>query len=122
MTRVVFRPSVAADFLALQGAPPIFRSRCITALVDDRLIGVGGLVHTPNGVWASVLMNEEARRYPAAIHRAGLKAISEFKRLGLRRVYASADPDPKAERWLLRLGFCAEDTSRGKVFVWRPHS
>jgi len=120
MARVELRPTVAADFLALQGAPPQFRCRCFTAIVDGRVIGIGGLVHMPNGeIWASVVMAAEAHNYPVAIHRAGLLAIERFKALGLKRVLASAEPDnPAAERWLQRLGFAAIEIGRHRVFVW----
>lgn len=120
MARVELRPTVAADFLALQGAPPKFRCRCLTAIVDGRVIGIGGLVHNPGGeLWASVLMAKEARDYPVAIHRAGLRAIAEFKRLGLKRVLASAEPDnAAAERWLERLGFVRTTVGALEVFVW----
>jgi RimJ/RimL family protein N-acetyltransferase len=116
MPRVELRPSVAADFLALQGCPPAWRCQCITALVDGRVIGIGGVVHLPNGTHAaSVIMNEEARRYPVAIHRAGRAAIAKFRELGLKRVLAFADADtPASERWLERLGF----RRLNGVFVW----
>lgn len=122
MIRVLFRPSVADDFVALQGSPPIYRSRCTTATVEDRVIGIGGLVYPPDGeIWASVLMADEARQYPAAIHRAGRRAMAEFRRLGVKRVFAEAQPgNPAAERWLLRLGFVAIDVLGRKAFVWRP--
>ena len=119
MTRVALRPTVAADFVALQGKPPDFRCRCITAVVDGRVIGIGGLVHRDGRLWASVLMAPEAKRYPAAIHRAGLAAIALFERLELPRVYALAQPDnAKAEAWLLRLGFRPTRAGAARAFVW----
>lgn len=120
--RVELRPSTLADFVALQGEGPRHRARCITALVDGRVIGIGGLVQLPGGGHAAaVLMADEARRYPVAIHRAGLEAIAMFKRLKLTRVVAQADPhNPAAERWLIRLGFVAEPHDGKRVFVWQP--
>jgi RimJ/RimL family protein N-acetyltransferase len=104
--RVTFRPTIPADFIALNGAMPPWRSRCITAELDGRVIGLGGLVHRPDGVWASAVIGVEARRYPAAIHRAGRQVMAMARALGLRQVYAAAQPDnPAAQRWLARLGF-----------------
>jgi RimJ/RimL family protein N-acetyltransferase len=118
--RVALRPTVEADFVALQGKPPLFRCRCLTAVVDGRVIGIGGIVHAPDGtVWASVLMAAEAQRYPVAIHRAGRAAIAMFRQLGLRRVLAAAERNNlKAERWLRRLGFRETALGGQRVFVW----
>jgi hypothetical protein len=118
--RVELRPSVPDDFAELAdllGGPHPFRARSLTALVDGKVIGIGGLVYRPNGeVWASVVMREEARRYPAAIHRAGLAAVRMMRAAGVRRVLASSENRPAAARWLLRLGF----RQCGEVYVWQP--
>ena len=120
MSRVVFRPSVAADFLILVVQPPLYRCRCITAVVDGKPIGLGGVLYPPGGdVWASVLISEEARRYPVAIHRAGIEAVAMFKRLGLKRVYAQAEgANARARAWLDRLGFASAELAGGEIFVW----
>lgn len=119
MTRVELRPTVAADFIALQGKPPDFRCQCLTAVVDGRVVGIGGLVRRSGAAWATVLMAPEAQRYPVAIHRAGLHAVAMFKRLRLPRVFALAQPgNPKAEAWLERLGFRPTLAGGHRAFVW----
>jgi RimJ/RimL family protein N-acetyltransferase len=104
----------------LIGQPPHYRSQCLTAEVDGKVIGIGGFLFPPGGdVWASVLMIDEARKYRLAIHRAGLMAMELARKRGFRRVYATAQPDnPAAERWLERLGFRAGDIAGEKVFIW----
>lgn len=115
--RVEFRPSRPEDFLELIGGPPGHRAKTITALAGDRVLGVGGVIYINGELWASLQMAPEARRYPTAIHRAGLKAIELFRAIGARRVYANAQPDnPAAERWLERLGFSRVSD---RHFVWR---
>lgn len=112
---------MAADFVELQGEPPKYRCRCITAVVDGRVIGIGGLVHMPGGeLWASVIMHPDARRFPLAIHRAGKAAIAMFGELGLNQVLAQPETGaPHERRWLQRLGFQPERHGGQEVFVWR---
>jgi RimJ/RimL family protein N-acetyltransferase len=121
MSRVQFRPSVPADFLALIGSLPAYRSHSITALLDGEVVGVGGVVFRPRGeIWASCVISEKGRRYPVAVHRAGLMAIAMFRRQGFRRVYAAAEPgNAKADAWLDRLGFRPMQPAGSKLFVWR---
>lgn len=120
MKRVELRPTVAADFIALQGALPQHRTRCITAVLGKRVLGLGGLIYQPNGeFWASALLSPRMVKYPVALHRAGKMAIAEWRRLGIRRVFAAAEPgNPKAEAWLERFGFQAEICRGVKVYVW----
>lgn len=123
MSRVTFRPTVPEDFVALQGEPPAYRCRCFTAVLDGKILGLGGIVHPPNGgVWASCLISDAARQFPSVIHRAGLHFVKTCKELGLRRVLATAQPgNQKAEAWLLRLGFKPTEHAGQKLFVWeRP--
>ena len=116
--RVRCRPSVASDFAAL-GETPGYRCQCITALAGDAIVGLGGFVWRDGAVWASVIITEQARAYPAGIHRVGLAAMRFARELGLTRVYAMPQPDnPAAERWLRRLGFAETDMAGEPVFVW----
>lgn len=119
--RVELRHSFPEDFIAIQGKPPPYRCRCLTALVEDQVIGIGGLVFYPNGaVVGSVLMTDEAKKYPVAIHRAGVRTMQEARMIGLKEVTAEAQPgNPAAERWLLRLGFKPENRDGHALFVWR---
>lgn len=111
------------DFAALEpllGGKHPYRARTLTATADGKVLGVGGLVYLPDGTtWASVVMSDEARRYPTAIHRAGLAAMKMIRRSGARRVFARAeDGNNTARRWLMRLGF-TEVADSDRIFVWR---
>lgn len=118
--RVVLRPTVAADLPLCIGEPLPHRIRAITAVAGDRVIGIGGIGYRPDGsVIAFVQMDDEARKYPAAIHRAGVMAMAMIRDTGVPLVVAEAQPgNPAAERWLLRLGFKPTEISGHKAFVW----
>lgn len=122
--RVTLRPTIAADLPHVIGEPLPHRIRAITALAGDRVLGVGGIGFRPDGtVIAFVSMLEEGRRYPAAIHRAGLLAMKMIRESGVPRVVAEAQPDnPAAEPWLLRLGFCPVDIDGHKAYVWEARA
>lgn len=114
--RVTLRPSTADDWTQLRPETLPCRIRAITAVLDGRLLGIGGIGYRPEGtVVAFAHVSDEGRRYPVAIHRAGLAAMEMIKASGLPRIVAEAQPDnPAAERWLERLGF----QKMGDTFVW----
>jgi hypothetical protein len=43
MPKVTLRPTIAADLAHVIGEPLPYRIRAITAFIDDRVIGVGGI-------------------------------------------------------------------------------
>ena len=120
MTRVALRPTVAADLPHVIGEPLPFRIKAITAHIGDQVLGVGGLGYLPDGtVGAFVAMNAEGRKYPVAIHRAGLAAMRMIRESGEQRVVALADElVPGAVRWLERLGFKAVTVGGVTAHVW----
>src|SRR5215470_16811787 len=96
MPKITLRPTIPADLAHVIGEPLPYRIRAITALVDDRIIGMGGIALPPygpaiafvqlvpsseeaaaaaDGERAATRM-PEARRYPVAFHRAGLMAMA----------------------------------------------
>src|SRR5215468_2951761 len=95
MPKVTLRPTIAADLPHVIGEPLPYRIRAITALVDDRVIGMGGIAFPPHGpavAFAQLVPSSpnqdgtadrdehagstpEARRYPVAFHRAGLMVM-----------------------------------------------
>jgi hypothetical protein len=98
MPKVTLRPTILADLPHVIGEPLPYRIRAITALVDDRVIGMGGIAFPPDGpaiafVQLAPLSREEtvcasepaaasipeARRYPVAFHRAGLMAMEMIR-------------------------------------------
>ncbi|MGY3393434.1 hypothetical protein ACVWW6_006025 [Bradyrhizobium sp. USDA 3311] len=124
--RVQLRPTVAADLAQVTHETLPIRIRAITALVwddyeqRDRVLGVGGIGYREDGViigFASI--NDEFRRYPAALHRAGLAMMRVIRESGVPQVIALADRRiAAAERWLVRLGFEAVDEGGVRLFVW----
>jgi hypothetical protein len=143
MPKVTLRPTIAADLPHVIGEPLPYRIRAITALVDDRVIGMGGIafpLHGPAIAFVQLAPSSsngddaagrddhagrsipEARRYPVAFHRAGLLVMEMICRSEVRQVIATADADSEvAVRWLKRLGFKAADGQRieGRIlFVW----
>jgi|SRR5215472_1116305 len=143
MPKVTLRPTIAADLPHVTGEPLPYRIRAITALIDDRVIGLGGIAFPPQGpaiafvqftpsspnADSTVCHNDptaksipEARRYPVAFHRAGLMAMEMIRKSEVRQVVATADADSDvAVRWLKRLGFKPADgqpTEQKLLFVW----
>ncbi len=124
MPKITLRPTVPADLPHVVGEPLPYRIRAITALADERIIGLGGIAFPPDGpaiafVQLAPSLAEsdgrepdraagipEAKRYPVAFHRAGLMAIKMIRASGVAKVIATADPGSAvAVRWLKRLGF-----------------
>jgi hypothetical protein len=145
MPQVTLRPTIRADLPHVIGEPLPYRIRAITALVDDRVIGVGGIAFPPDGPAiafvqlapssreATVGAREpaaaglpEARRYPVAFHRAGLMAMEMIRKSQVTEVVATADArSDVAARWLKRLGFQPAEHQQiaGKLlFVWHRAS
>jgi RimJ/RimL family protein N-acetyltransferase len=104
---VRLRPTIAADLPHVIGEPLPFRIRAITMLVDNRVVGLGGIAFPPHSpVIAFVQQTGEARKYPVAFHRAGLLAMRMVRDSGLRHIVATTARDsPRAIRWIERLGF-----------------
>lgn len=146
MPKVTLRPTIPADLPHVIGEPLPYRIRAITALVDDRIIGMGGIAFPPygpaiafvqlvpsseggaavrDGAHASTNI-PEAKRYPVAFHRAGLMAMEMIRTSGVTQVVATADAGSDvAVRWLTRLGFKPMQGQQiaGKLlFVWNRES
>jgi hypothetical protein len=104
---VRLRPAISSDLPHIIGEPLPFRIRAITVVVDDRVIGLGGIAFPPHGpVIAFVQQTAEARKYPVAFHRAGLQAMRMIRESGLAQVVATTDRNSaRAIRWIERLGF-----------------
>lgn len=112
MSRVEFTPTTLADIEAFAAIcpdakkiPPT-RIIALTAKIDGRVLGIGGVAIYPSGLRAAFMdVSEEGRKYPIALHKAGLAALAMMKEKHIRKVYAEAVGHEAAERWLLRLGF-----------------
>ena len=123
---MVIRPARAADFEALLAEPLPWRVRAFAGECDGELLGVGGLAFPPDGAVAAFLIlardqdgKASARRYPVALHKAGLSVLAEAKRLRIRRVVVLAEQhNAAAEPWLKRLGFQPLNSGGETVWVW----
>lgn len=95
--------------------------RAFAAERAGQLLGIGGLIFLPEGtVGAFVLLQDGARKYAIALHKAGLRTLEEARQLGIRRVVAIAEDGVRPARaWLLRLGFETLDIDGNEVFVWQ---
>ncbi len=145
MLKVTLRPHILADLPHVIGEPLPYRIRAITAVIDDRIIGMGGIALPPYGpaiAFVQLVPSSraetvcdrehspasipEARRYPVAFHRAGLMAMEMIRTSGVTQVVATADAGSEAAvRWLKRLGFRPAESQRiaGKLlFVWNRAS
>lgn len=141
MPKVTLRPTIPADLAHVIGEPLPYRIRAITALVDDRVIGMGGIAFPPHGPAIAFVQLApasrqdargdaertaasipEARRYPIAFHRAGLMAMEMIRNSPITQVVATADAGSEiAVRWLKRLGFrpAQRQPIDGKIlFLW----
>ena len=120
--RPTLRPAIPSDFAALGLDNPDYRVRAFTAVLGDEVIGLGGIAYLPGGTHgAFVHAKPGAHRYKMTFHKAGLAAIAEARRLGIKRLVAMAEPGVEpAVRWLKRLGFHDEITVDGqKVYAWQ---
>lgn len=121
MSRVVLRPATRADFDKLTSEPLPCRVKAWAAERDGEVLGVGGLAFLPTGtVAAFVHAAPGAHRYKMAFHKAGLMAMAEAKRMGLKHVVAMSDKSIEpASRWLERLGFRPMMIDGEKVYTWQ---
>jgi hypothetical protein len=121
--RVVLRPTIASDLAQVTHEPLPFRIQAITALAEDKVLGIGGIGFRPDGVVIGfAALNEEFRRYPRALHRAGLAMMKVIRESGVPQVLAIADDNVEpATRWLERLGFKMRMERGVKLFVWSAY-
>ena len=117
---VILRPTVAADIAQVTSEPLPVRIRAITALIGDRVIGIGGIGYREDGVVIGfAVITEEFRRRPVALHRAGIAMMKIIRDSGVVRVMALADENiAAAGRWLERLGFTPQLEHGRKIYVW----
>jgi hypothetical protein len=118
--RVALRPTVAADLEHVSSEPLPFRIQSITALAGDQVLGIGGIGFRPDGVVIGfAVINDAFRKYPRALHRAGLAMMQVIRESGVPQVLAAADETIEpATRWLERLGFKMRIERGVKLWVW----
>lgn len=116
----LIRPATRADIDAMINEPLPWRVRAWAVEDDGKLLGIGGFAYQPNDTIAAfVLKKPGAEKYAVSLHRAGLMAMREAKRLGYRRIVALAEQtNEAAERWLERLGFKQVMVDKETAWVW----
>jgi RimJ/RimL family protein N-acetyltransferase len=122
--RVLVRPATRADFDALIDEPLPYRVRAVAAERGGKLVAVGGLAFQPDDTVTAFLILAPGERgapgFRLALHKAGLRMMADARRLGIRRVVASAEHNnPAAEPWLARLGFERAGTDNHSAWIWR---
>ena len=118
---VTLTPATREDFAELAArseftprTPPV-RVLALAGKVDGQVIAIGGILFWPNGVkHAFADIGPEARRYPVALHKAGLAVLKLAREHDLRELRAvAAEPKDAAVRWLTRLGFKPVEGAEG---------
>ena len=104
---VEIRPATPADIDAYAVEQSPYRVRAYTALVNGRIIGLGGVAYLPNGaVMAFLNINEDARSYPVTLCKVAVRVIREAHERGVKTINAVCDDKIEAApRFLRRLGF-----------------
>lgn len=118
LDRVEFRPTIASDLEHLTDKPLPFRIKAITAVIGDRVLGVGGIGFMPDGTTVALAqMTDEMRSHKVALHRAAKRFLAEVRASGIRELVTLADQNiAGAENWLRHLGF--EPVTRNGVRIW----
>jgi hypothetical protein len=118
---VIFRPTVSGDLPHLTDKPLPFRIKAWTALIDGRVIGVGGIGFMPDGaVVALAQMTDEMRAHRFALHRAAKRFLADVKASGIQELVTLADQDiTGAENWLHHLGFVPVVRNGVRIWLWR---
>lgn len=115
------RPTTQDDVERFFGKPMPYRARAVTAVVGEKIIGIGGVAMLPDGSALAFLdMADGAERYAVTLHKTALRVIADAKRRGIRKIAACADlTKPAAVRWLIRLGFHPVQIDGETVYIWQ---
>ena len=117
--RVTISPATPHDFLELAGTLPPYRCIAWAARHEGKVIGIGGVQLMPNGArYAFVDMKDEARKFRKTLHKTGLQFLASLPP-GSPIVATTRTNVPRADEWLLRLGFEKHGEGDEKVFIWR---
>lgn len=105
---MITRPATRADLEALgMDAMPV-RVRALTIENDGEVLAVGGIVmDMPAGsTTAFCNLAKSAKPFGLSLHKAAKAMYEEIKRIGIKRIVATVDPEnPAAVRWVKRFGF-----------------
>lgn len=103
---IVVREATRDDIAAFSDMAdkPTVRAWC--GELDGKIIALGGFA-LRGGRWIMFCdLTDEARPHKMTLMRTAKRVLGEARRMGLRFVYAEANPnEPGAVRWLQSLGF-----------------
>lgn len=114
-------PTTQAHIAELADKNVPFRVKAVTATVDGRVVGIGGIGFPKDGMpTAFAFITDELRARKVTLHKIGLRCVSEWRAAGIRQVMALADSNVNAaERWLLRYGFEKQIIDGRSIFTLR---
>jgi len=91
-------------------------SKALSALIDDRCVGIFGAVEIEGSVTVTVLMSDELRARPVSLHRGIRNGLIDILNAGYENINAVARADDaRGRKWLGRLGFEMVDDKDGEV-------
>lgn len=121
---VTIEPTTSTDVAEFFPSDPPFRIRALTARLDGKVIGIGGITYRPDGIALAFLecSEEHCRKYPKRLHATAKRVIDEAKAAGIKRIIAKVDGSrERAAAWLKRLGFePIGETDGQQVYQWQP--
>jgi len=121
MTKCKLRQATTKDAYSFYGKMPSNSFKGIVAVEGDKVIGIGGLFYTKDGLIAFSEMKPEMRKHKKVLVK-GIRMIMNMVKNADTPVYAVAnDKEPTAQRLLERLGFVNTGVSNklGETLVWR---
>ena len=118
---LTIRVATESDFRSFydRDPPELWHAMCGDR--DGTIVGMAGVVYGLDGVAMGFL--DATERPSFALHRTAKKFLAVMKAVGETAIYTSCeDSIPRAEEWLIRLGFkLLPDTVEGqRIWRWQP--
>lgn len=119
---LTIRLATEADFRSFydRDPPEIWHAMCGDR--DGKIVGIAGVVYDDDGIAIGFLDTHERPSF--ALHRAAKRFLAVMKAVGEKAIYTSCeDSVPRAEEWLIRLGFkLLPDVVDGqRLWRWTPN-
>lgn len=110
----IIRPILKSDIVAYRGSVFEQSFRGIAVELDDKVIGVAGVLHTDT-LQAFSMIKDELRKYPKTLVKAG-RYFREILAKYESPIYAIASPDEEnSEGFLEHVGF---KQYNGRLYRW----
>jgi hypothetical protein len=109
---MIVEPATREDIEAFSDIPNKPTMKAWAGKIDDQIVLLGGLAFKQGRWFAFCDLKDEAREHKFALARAAIRVFEDARAMGIRYVYAEADPDePTSHRWLTSLGFTLDPRS-----------